>query len=381
MPSAPFARPSQQWSRLPYPRSSTGSQEPRSTLGNVEPTVTPVVLSGGAGTRLWPLSTIERPKQFLRLFGDSLFESTLRRLDGVAGVGAPVIVVGAAQLALVEEALDTAGVESEFILVEPEGRNTAPATVAAALSLPPEQVMVVLPSDHLIADVTGFRVAVSTAIGIAAAGNLVTLGVKPDRAETGYGYIERGDFIDGGHRVARFLEKPDEKTAAMLSTDGRHLWNSGIFVFTAATFLEEARRHADDVVTAVERSVPAPEGARRDLGPGFASSRAVSIDHAVMERTDRAVVVPLDVGWSDVGSWRSIWEVSERDEDENVLVGEVTSRSVSGSYIRSTSRRVSVAGVSDLIVVETEDAVLIVGREHAQLVRDLAEAADAGPVD
>ena len=340
----------------------------------MEPTVTPVVLSGGAGTRLWPLSTIDQPKQFLRLFGDSLFEATLRRLDGVAGVGSPVIVAGAAQLPRVEEALVTAGVEPRFILVEPEGRNTAPAAVAAALSLPFEQVMVVLPSDHVIADVSGFRVAVSTAIGMAAAGNLVALGVTPNRVETGYGYIERGDAIDGGHRVARFLEKPDAKTAAMLSTDGRHLWNSGVFVFTVGTFLEEARKLAEDVVTTVERSVPSLEGGRRDLGSQFASSPAISIDHAIMERTDRGVVVPLDVGWSDVGSWSSLWEVSEKDGDGNVLAGEVVARDVFDSYVRSTSRSVAVAGVSDLIVVETEDVVLIVGREHAQLVRDLAEA-------
>ena len=361
--------------------SSTGSRVPRSTLGKVEPSVTPVVLSGGAGTRLWPLSTIDRPKQFLRLLGDSLFESTLRRLDGVSGVGSPVIIAGAAQLASVEEALDTAGVEAEFILVEPEGRNTAPAAVAVAMSLPPQQVMVVLPSDHFITDLTEFRSAVSTAIGMAVAGNLVTFGVTPDRVETGYGHIEPGDPIGGGRRVAKFLEKPDEKTAARLSTDGRHLWNSGIFVFTAETFLEEARRYAEDVVTTVESSVPGAEGARRVLGPGFASSRAVSIDHAVMERTDRAVVVPLDVGWSDIGSWRSLWEVSGKDGDGNVFVGEVIARNVSDSYVRSTSRPVGVAGVSDLIVVETEDAVLIVGRDHAQLVRDLAEAANARQVD
>ena len=366
---------------MAFLRSSTGSRAPRSTLGKVEPTVTPVVLSGGAGTRLWPLSTIDRPKQFLHLFGDSLFELTLRRLDGVAGVGLPVIVAGAAQLARVEEALDTAEVEAEFILVEPEGRNTAPAVVAAALSLPLEQVMVVLPSDHVIADVTEFRSAASTAIGMAAAGNLVTFGVTPDRVETGYGYIELGDPIEGGYRVASFVEKPDEKTAARLSTDGSHLWNAGIFAFTAGTFLEEARKHAEDVVTTVALSVPGPEGARRELGPEFASSRAVSIDHAVMERTDRAVVVPLDVGWSDVGSWRSLWEVSEKDGDGNVLVGEVTARSVSDSYVRSTSRRVGVAGVSDLIVVETEDAVLIVGRDRAQLVKDLAEDANPRTVD
>ena len=362
-------------------RSSTGSRQRRSTLGKVDSTVTPVILSGGSGTRLWPLSTIDRPKQFLRLFGDSLFESTLRRLDGLAGVGPPVIVTGAVQAARAEEALDNAQVEPRFILVEPEGRDTAPAAVAAAMSLPQEQVIVLLPSDHLIGDVAGFRSAVSTAIAIATDGYLVALGVTPDRAETGYGYIELGDSIDEGHRIASFIEKPDPRTAAMFSTDGKHLWNSGIFVFTAGTFLEEARRYANDVVAAVERSLPGPGGALRDLGPGFASSRAVSIDYAVMERTDRAVVVPLDVGWSDVGSWRSVWEASEKDADGNVLIGEVSTSSVSDTYVRSSSRRVAVAGVSGLVVVETEDAVLIVGSEYAQLVRDLAEDADSRPLD
>ncbi len=339
--------------------------------------VTPVVLSGGAGTRLWPLSTPDRPKQFLRLFGEPLFESTLRRLDGVAGVGPPIVVAGVRQLPCVEQALDAVGVEPDFILLEPEGRNTAPAALAVALSLHPEQVMVVLPSDHLIADLAGFRSAVLTAVRMATGGSLVTFGVTPDRAETGYGYIEPGDAIEGGHMVVTFLEKPDQETAERLSADGRHMWNSGMFVFTAGAFLEEARRYAADVVTAVEGSVPSHDGPRRELGPEFASTPAISIDKAVMERTERAVVVSLDVGWSDVGSWHSLWEVLEKDRDGNVLVGEVTVRSVSDSYVLSSSRRVDVAGVSDLIVVETEDAVLIVGRDRAQLVRDIAEATGA----
>jgi mannose-1-phosphate guanylyltransferase / mannose-6-phosphate isomerase len=347
----------------------------------VEFTVTPVILSGGAGTRLWPLSTSDRPKQFLRLLGESLFESTLRRLEGVAGAGPPIIVAGVRQLPHVEQALNAAGVEPRLILLEPQGRNTAPAVLAAAMTIAPEDVMVVLPSDHLISDAAGFRSAVSVAVQLADQGHLVTFGIVPDRAETGYGYIQPGVGIEGGFHVSRFLEKPDRKTAEAISSDGRHLWNSGMFVFTAGAFLEEARKHAADVVAAVESSVTLAEGSPRELPPQFASSPSISIDRAVMERTGRAVVVPLDVGWSDVGSWRSVWEASEKDAEGNVLRGEVRSLDVFESYVHSTSRPVSVAGVSGLVVVETEDAVLIIGREHAQLVREIAVGAGDDGID
>lgn len=330
----------------------------------------PVILSGGSGTRLWPISTPERPKQFGDIAGEPLFGLALNRLAGMPGVGDPVVVAGRDHLDHVEAGLDGRG----LVLVEPEGRNTAPAVIAAALALDDDEVMAVLPADHLIPDTGAFHEAVTRAVEMARNGYLVTFGVVPSRPETGYGYIEPGPGLDGGSEVARFKEKPDPDEAARLSTDGKHLWNSGMFVFGVGSLLEEARVHVPDVVNGVEEAFAEAEtqGRVKLLGDSFTGVEGISIDHAVMERTSMAAVVPLDAGWSDIGSWHSLWEVSEKDADGNVLVGDAQAVEVSGSYIRSTSRRVAVAGLDNVVVVETPDAVLVVGRESAQLVKRLA---------
>jgi mannose-1-phosphate guanylyltransferase/mannose-6-phosphate isomerase len=338
-----------------------------------------VILSGGAGTRLWPLSTRVSPKQFIDLLEEPLFSATLRRLDGLAEAAPVIVVTGDDHTEVVEQALADGPVDWAAILIEPAGRNTAPAVVAAALASEPDEVLLVLPSDHLISDDEAFGAAVTRAVDHATGGSLVTFGIEPTRAETGYGYIEKGQEVDDGFRIARFKEKPGADEAKRLATDGRHLWNSGMFVFTASHFLEEAEKHAPQVVAAVRPALPPDRRGNVRLGAGFAEAPPISIDNAIMERTDDAVVVPLDAGWSDIGSWQSVWELSERNEEGNAMLGDVIALDVRGSYLRAGSRKLAIAGVEDLVVVETPEVVLIVPKEKAQMVRDLADR--AGPAD
>ncbi len=340
-----------------------------------------MILSGGAGTRLWPLSTRESPKQFLELLGEPLFEATLDRLDGLAGVGKPTVVAGRDQLAVVEKGLANKQIEATAIVVEPAGRNTAPAVVAAALVSAPDDVLVVLPSDHVIADRVAFAEAVASAVEHARDGALVTFGIEPTRAETGYGYIKKGEPVGDGFRVERFKEKPGADEAKELIADGGHLWNSGMFVFTAGSILEEATAHAPDVLEGVKAALPADRTGRIELGEGFARVPSISIDHAVMEKADKTTVIPLDAGWSDLGSWQSVWEMSERDEAGNILIGDVIAMGVSDSYVRSGSRTIAIAGVEGLVVVETPQVVLIIPKEKSQTVRDLAARSEGRPGD
>ena len=343
--------------------------------------VRPVILSGGAGTRLWPLSTESQPKQFLDLLGGSLFEATLTRLDGLAGVAPPLILTGAQHVEAVERAVTAVGVEIESVVVEPQGRNTAPAVIAAALLADPDDVLVVLPADHLIEDRLGFVAAVETAVAIAREGALVLFGVVPTRPETGYGYIETGDAAGAALEVAAFVEKPDLEHAERFFSDGSHLWNSGMFVFTARAILDQANAIRPDLLEDVRAALPGPRKARVDLAPGFANVESISIDHAVMEHTDRSLVLPIDVGWSDVGSWEAVWESSAKDASANVLVGGVTAVESSGSYVHATSRLVAVAGIEDLVVVETADAVLVMPRRASQLVREIVAVLAEQPTE
>jgi mannose-1-phosphate guanylyltransferase/mannose-6-phosphate isomerase len=330
-----------------------------------------VILSGGSGTRLWPLSTRERPKQFIDLIGKPLFEATLDRVQQVAEGGRVIIVTGGDQVAAVEAALSGKLIEAT-LLIEPTGRNTAPAVIAAALISDPGDVFLVMPSDHLIADVPAFVAAVGKAAALAEEGSLVTFGIEPTRPETGYGYIEMGDPVGAGFRVARFKEKPDADEAARLVGDGRHLWNSGMFVFGVASVLAEAERQVPDIVEGVKASLPPGRDDRVPIADEFSTVRSISIDHAVMEGAKDVAVIPLDAGWSDIGSWQSVWELGDHDSEGNTLIGDVVAVDVHDSYVRSGSRTVAIAGVRDLVVVETPDVVLIVPRDQAQMVRDLA---------
>ena len=333
--------------------------------------IRPVILSGGSGTRLWPVSTRERPKQFIDLVGKPLFEATLDRAGRVAQDGRVIVVTGSDHVDAVEEALSDSDLDAT-VLVEPSGRNTAPAVIAAASSADPEDVLLVMPSDHLITDTSAFVAAVGAAVEVSESGSLVTFGVVPTRPETGYGYSEKGDPFGSAYRVTRFKEKPDPEEATRLVADGRHLWNSGMFVFQASALLDEAERLAPDILETVRSSMTGRVRGRVTMGEGFATARSISIDHAILENAKDVAVVPLDAGWSDIGSWESVSELGEPDEAGNILIGDVVALDVKGSYLRSSSRIIAVAGVDGLVVVETPDVVLIIPKDQSQLVRDLA---------
>jgi mannose-1-phosphate guanylyltransferase / mannose-6-phosphate isomerase len=346
--------------------------------------ITPVILSGGGGTRLWPLSRAAYPKQLLALGGGrSLLQETLLRVAG-PGFAAPLVICNDDYRFLVAQQLQDLGAEGQVIL-EPVGRNTAPAAAVAALyagRADPEALLLILPSDHAIADVAGFHAMVAAGAGAAAAGWLVTFGVTPDRAETGYGYVKRAEPLDeapGCFRVERFVEKPGAETAAAYLAGGDFAWNSGMFLVSARALLEEMVRLAPAIVTAGEAALAASE---QDLdflrldAEAFAKSPSISLDHAVMEKTERAATVPVDIGWSDVGSWDALWRISLSDQDGNTLVGDVVSLDSTGSYLHSEKHLLAALGVKDLAVVATADAVMVCPRERAQEVRDLVALLD-----
>jgi len=294
------------------------------------------------------------------------------RFDGVTG---PIVVCDASQDRTVIDQLLAVGIRTQAVLVEPAGRNTAPAVAAAALQLDTETVMAVFPSDHLVIDNEAFDRALEKAVDSAVHGALVTFGVVPTRPDTGFGYIEAGESVNGVAAVRRFVEKPDRATAEGYISAG-YLWNSGMFVFTAGAILEEMREWAPGMVEAVAGSVASAsrenDGSTLRLGLEFQEAPSVSIDESVMEKTARGAVVSLDAGWSDLGSWNSLWEV-ESPQGETVVRGQVYTDNVERSYIRSESRPVAVIGLDDVIVVETSDAVLVMDRHSAQAVRPAAE--------
>jgi mannose-1-phosphate guanylyltransferase / mannose-6-phosphate isomerase len=333
----------------------------------------PVILSGGSGTRLWPLSLPHRPKQLQALSGErTMIQDTALRSAGLEGSRAPLVVCNEAQAAMIEVQLAAVGSAPSAIVIEPEARNTAPAVAAAAHLLEPETVMAVLPADHVITDVEAFRRSLTVAADAAAEGSIVTFGIVPTRPDTGFGYLEVGRLDGGTAPLIRFVEKPDEQTAEEYVNAG-YLWNSGMFVFTAGVMLEEMRRLVPEVEGAAGRAV---EEARRNdglvrLGGSFGAAPSISIDHAVMEHTERGRVVPLDAGWSDVGSWQALWEVTAPDGG-TVAEGPVFSLDVERSYLRAESKPVAVIGLSDVVVVETPEAVLVMDRNRAQDVRAAA---------
>lgn len=333
--------------------------------------ITPVILSGGSGTRLWPLSRQQSPKQFVALTGaQTLFQQTVIRAAQIEGATAPVVVGNRAHTKVIIEQAAELGVEPKSVIVEPEGRNTAPAVALAAHAVAPDELMLVMPSDAFIRDQQAFRAAVRAGLEPATQGRLVTFGVTPTRPETGYGYIEFGEARGGWSLVSRFVEKPDRSTAEAFVAGGEHLWNAGMFLFTAGRLLEELAIHAAEVGA----SVGAAWGERSESdglvepGPSFASSPSISIDHAVMEHSNHVAVVPMNAGWSDVGSWQALWEL-EGGEEANVEVGQTVLRDVTGSYVRSGDRLVAVIGLDDVVIVDTPDALLITSRARSQDVK------------
>lgn len=342
--------------------------------------IVPVILSGGSGTRLWPLSRPHQPKQLLAMVDErTMLHATFDRLDGLPEIVDPWVVCNADHHHLVSRELFDAGFKPDNVILEPVGRNTAPAAAAAAMVIAerdPEALMLLLPADHVIEDEPAFHEAVRAAVDQSRSGMLATFGIVPTYAETGYGYIEVGEAVTADvSRVAHFAEKPDAETAQRYFDSGKFLWNSGMFLFQVGRFLDELERLAPEILTAVRQAVAT---ATREHGialdaASFAECPSDSIDFAVMEHTDSAVVVPLDAGWSDVGSWAALWELAAEQGENNVFVGDIAAVDVSGSYLRSESRLVAAIGVENLVVVETPDAVMVAPRERSQDVKAMVE--------
>jgi mannose-1-phosphate guanylyltransferase/mannose-1-phosphate guanylyltransferase/mannose-6-phosphate isomerase len=332
----------------------------------------PVVLSGGSGTRLWPLSRRQRPKQFQRVIGTTtMLAQTLDRLSHL-GVR-PLVMANVSQVPQLRECLGSD--RSVSIIAEPAARNTAPAIAAAAVLAHPDDILVVMPADHHISQPAAFTESLERAIAAAASGQLATFGVVPGKPETGYGYIvPQTDASMSASPIERFVEKPSREEAAELIAVGA-LWNSGMFVFPAGILLAELDRLTPELLTTVRAALASAteQDFGLELGPEFATAPAVSIDTAVMEHTARAVVVPLEAGWSDIGSWETLWELGEKDPEDNVITGSVLALDSRGSYLRSDGPLVAVAGVDDLVVVATADAVLVTRRHASQDVKKLVE--------
>jgi mannose-1-phosphate guanylyltransferase/mannose-6-phosphate isomerase len=357
----------------------------------------PVILSGGSGTRLWPMSRTLYPKQLLTLLGrDSLLQQTVRRVAEGERFAPPLLVANEEHRFIIAEQLREIAVSPCALLLEPVGRNTAPAACVAALALTetePDPLMLLLPSDHTIGDVGAFAAAIDRAAAAARAGALVSFGIGPERPETGYGYIRRGGELDGAEgvfAVAGFVEKPGSDEAKAYIASGEYSWNSGIFLFPARLYLDELERLRPDIVAACRHALAT---ANRDsdfirLGKeAFSACAGDSIDYAVMEHTRRAAVVPVSMGWSDIGSWDALWEMGAKDHNGNSIKGNVVAEDTHNCYLRSEAGLVAAIGIDDLVVVATDDAVMVAPRKRTQevrklvarLVKDRREEADAPP--
>jgi mannose-1-phosphate guanylyltransferase/mannose-1-phosphate guanylyltransferase/mannose-6-phosphate isomerase len=341
--------------------------------------ITPVILSGGSGTRLWPLSRTGRPKQLLSLTSaETMLQLTARRVPSSEGFAAPIVVANEAHADMIEQQLEQAGISESLLILEPVGRNTAPAIALAALALPREAVMLVMPSDHVIQDAAAFRAAIAAAKPLVEQGWLATFGITPDAPETGYGYIKRGEPIgDGVARVDSFVEKPDRATAEAYLATGQYSWNGGIFLFGAGAYLDALQAHAPEILASVRKSMDEARRADGRILPerhAFAASPGQAVDYAVMEKAEKVAVVPVEMGWSDVGSWDALHAISACDDSGNAHHGEVFAIDTSRCMIRSEGPVVAAVGVSDLIVIATPDAVLIMPRGASQEVKRAVEA-------
>ncbi|RYG75401.1 mannose-1-phosphate guanylyltransferase/mannose-6-phosphate isomerase [bacterium] len=342
----------------------------------------PVLLCGGSGTRLWPLSRTALPKQFLPLLSkQSLLQDTLERLIGLKEQTAPIILCNEAHRFLVSDQLAEIGVTPAALIIEPVGRNTAPAVALAAfhaLKRDKDAQLLVLSSDHAITDVPAFHAAIAKARASAKDGYLTTLGIVPSKPETGYGYIESGEQLESGaHVVKRFVEKPNAQLAEEFVADPNFLWNSGTFLFSAAQYLEELKKYAPAVYEATEKAI---EEAEADLeflrleGTSFSSSPSISIDYAVMEHTSKAAVVPVSMGWNDVGSYAALWEIEEKDVAGNVGRGDIAFFDSNNCYVNAEKQIVAVLGMDDVVVVSTPDAILVTKRERSQDIKTIVDA-------
>ena len=342
------------------------------------PIIIPVILSGGSGTRLWPLSRKQRPKQFIPLLGDkSLFQNTLERLSTHAAIDQPLIVCNEEHRFMVAEQLREIDIRTQGIILEPIGRNTAPAIALAALYMKQlgktdNTVLLVLPADHVIQNVSAFHQAINKALSLALQGDLVTFGIVPQHAETGYGYIQ----WDMQQQVKRFVEKPDLATAEGYVTSGNYLWNSGMFMFNVDSYLQELQQHHPTMLELCSLSMSqskADQDFIRVHSDSFQQCLDISIDYAVMEKTNKAKVIPLDAGWNDVGAWSAVWEVSQANQEGNVVRGDVLTHSSTNNLIYSNQRLVALVGVDNLVVVDTKDATLVAHKDHVQQVKKIVD--------
>lgn len=346
--------------------------------------IIPVILSGGTGSRLWPLSRELYPKQFLPLLNDqTLFQNTVTRVQTMADATAPMIICNEEHRFMVAEQLRMLAIRPKAVILEPVGRNTAPAVTIAALQARnivegDDPILLVLPADHVITDIASFQHTIAKAVSSAEAGKLITFGVTPENPETGYGYIRAGQPLadDAGYLVERFEEKPDAVTAQHYAESGNYYWNSGMFMFRASCFLEEMQHFAPAIVDSCQQ---AQSAAKADLDflrldkATFANCPSDSIDYAVMEKTSNAVVVPLDVGWNDVGAWSALWKVGKRDENGNIAEGDTLILDTQNSYIRSEDRLVVTLGVNNTVVIETADAILVAAKDRVQDVKTVVD--------
>ncbi len=337
--------------------------------------IVPVILSGGSGTRLWPVSNAEHPKQLLALTAPQ----TMLQLTALRAVGtefaAPIVVAGARHADVIEAQLDAIDVSPQLIILEPVARNTAPAIALAALSAAPGDALLVMPSDHIVRDVEAFRRAVDTALPLVEKGWLVTFGITPEAPETGYGWIQTGEAIaDNVHTVRSFIEKPVRERAETMFASGGYFWNGGIFLFRADRYLEELGRFAPEIARLARLAVTQASRDGVRIHPDasiFAASPSDSIDYAVMEKADRVAVVPVSMGWSDVGNWDALYAVNERDTNGNAFIGNVVAHDARNCLVRSDGPRVALVGVDDLVVVVSGRDVLVMPRSRSQDVKTL----------
>lgn len=345
-------------------------------------TITPIILAGGSGTRLWPLSRKQTPKQFLSLVGENtMLQDTILRLSGLDDISDPIIICNADHRFLVAEQCQQIGISNPTILLEPVGRNTAPAIAAAALQAikqSSDDVLLVLSADHVIQDVPAFHRAIKVAVKQALKGKLVTFGVVPTDANTGYGYVKSSkDEFEGAYNVEEFVEKPDAQTAKQYLAVGNYLWNSGMFMFQASTVIDGLGVHSPKILRAVKQAV---HNATHDLDfirlekQSFEASPSDAIDYALMEKSDGVVVVPLDAQWSDIGSWTALYDIGKKDKDGNVLKGDVITQETTNTYINADHHMVATIGVDNLIIVDTPDATFIASKDKAQHVKSIVEA-------
>ncbi|MBL0407683.1 mannose-1-phosphate guanylyltransferase/mannose-6-phosphate isomerase [Microvirga aerilata] len=345
--------------------------------------ILPILLSGGTGTRLWPLSREAYPKQLLPLASNkTMLQETVTRVLAPTHFDPPLIIAHEEHRFIIAEQLRSIGISNARIILEPQGRNTAPAAAVAmmvALHQDPEALILLMPADHVIRDVEKFRQAVALGAGAATKGQFVLFGMKPIEPATGYGYIKMGDphaDIPSVHAVEAFVEKPDQQTAERYVSSNKYLWNSGIFLLPARELLAEFKRLEPDILTSAQEAFTR---ARHDMdflrldAEAFSRCRSISIDHAIMERTQRSVIIPAEFDWTDVGSWSALWDISPKEASGNVILGDVIAEDVKMSYLRSEGPMIAALGVEDIVVVATKDAVLIASKQRDQDVKGLVE--------